>query len=207
MNRREFLRLMGAGITASSVFLGFSTETLDEKLKKGFNEIREYSELPPNEFALILLGEYQKIYLVSGSDYGLNVHKEYVVSTGKNGFGNVAESGKTPTGVHQIKRKIGDNAPIGAVFEHGKITNEIADIYAERSDNLKGLVLTRILELGGMEEKNKTTNIRPIYVHGTNQEWLLGKAVSLGCVRMNNNDIINLYKLVKIGTYLNIIPP
>ncbi|MEL6939041.1 MAG: L,D-transpeptidase [Cyanobacteria bacterium J06598_1] len=36
--------------------------------------------------------------------------------------------------------------------------------------------------------------------HGTNQEDLIGEAVSHGCVRMRNRDIKKLYELVEIGT-------
>jgi lipoprotein-anchoring transpeptidase ErfK/SrfK len=36
-------------------------------------------------------------------------------------------------------------------------------------------------------------------VHGTNQPWTIGKAVSSGCIRMRNEDVIELYDLVKVG--------
>jgi lipoprotein-anchoring transpeptidase ErfK/SrfK len=36
-------------------------------------------------------------------------------------------------------------------------------------------------------------------VHGTNEPWTLGKAVSSGCIRMANDDIIELYNKVRIG--------
>ena len=41
-------------------------------------------------------------------------------------------------------------------------------------------------------------------IHGTNQPWLIGKAVSLGCVRMYNSDVEKMYPNVKIGTPLTI---
>jgi lipoprotein-anchoring transpeptidase ErfK/SrfK len=37
-------------------------------------------------------------------------------------------------------------------------------------------------------------------VHGTNQPWTIGKAVSSGCIRMRNEDVIDLYERVNIGT-------
>ncbi|MEZ5871768.1 MAG: L,D-transpeptidase [Nitratireductor sp.] len=37
-------------------------------------------------------------------------------------------------------------------------------------------------------------------IHGTNQPWSIGKAVSSGCIRMRNEDVIDLYERVKIGT-------
>ncbi len=37
-------------------------------------------------------------------------------------------------------------------------------------------------------------------IHGTTQPWSIGKAVSSGCIRMVNSDVIDLYQRVKIGT-------
>ncbi|MFW5980264.1 MAG: L,D-transpeptidase family protein [Halanaerobiales bacterium] len=43
-------------------------------------------------------------------------------------------------------------------------------------------------------------------IHGTNQPWLIGQAVSLGCVRMYNNDVEILYNKVNVGTPVIIKP-
>jgi lipoprotein-anchoring transpeptidase ErfK/SrfK len=37
-------------------------------------------------------------------------------------------------------------------------------------------------------------------IHGTNQPWTIGRAVSSGCIRMRNKDVISLYGRVKVGT-------
>lgn len=37
-------------------------------------------------------------------------------------------------------------------------------------------------------------------IHGTNEPWTLGKAVSSGCIRMANEDIIELYNKARIGS-------
>ncbi|WP_394688963.1 L,D-transpeptidase [Hoeflea sp.] len=37
-------------------------------------------------------------------------------------------------------------------------------------------------------------------IHGTNQPWTIGKAMSSGCIRMANEDVKHLYDQVKIGT-------
>ncbi|MCU0789761.1 MAG: L,D-transpeptidase [Nitratireductor sp.] len=37
-------------------------------------------------------------------------------------------------------------------------------------------------------------------IHGTNQPWTIGKAVSSGCIRMRNEDVIDLYERVGVGT-------
>ncbi len=41
-------------------------------------------------------------------------------------------------------------------------------------------------------------------IHGTNKPWSIGKAVSNGCIRMNNHDAEELYNLVSIGTQVQI---
>jgi hypothetical protein len=41
----------------------------------------------------------------------------YEVSTAKKGAGNSYSSNQTPVGLHFIKKKIGDNAPIGTLFK------------------------------------------------------------------------------------------
>ena len=42
-------------------------------------------------------------------------------------------------------------------------------------------------------------------VHGTNTPWLIGQAVSHGCVRLRNADILALRKLVRVGTPVKIV--
>ena len=37
-------------------------------------------------------------------------------------------------------------------------------------------------------------------IHGTNQPWSIGSAVSSGCIRMRNEDVVDLYERVKVGT-------
>lgn len=42
-------------------------------------------------------------------------------------------------------------------------------------------------------------------IHGTNAPWLIGQAVSNGCVRMYNEDVECLYDLVEVGTEVQIL--
>jgi len=37
-------------------------------------------------------------------------------------------------------------------------------------------------------------------IHGSNEPWTIGQAVSSGCIRMRNEDVIDLYEKVKVGT-------
>jgi lipoprotein-anchoring transpeptidase ErfK/SrfK len=37
-------------------------------------------------------------------------------------------------------------------------------------------------------------------IHGSNEPWTIGQAVSSGCIRMRNKDVVDLYERVKVGT-------
>jgi lipoprotein-anchoring transpeptidase ErfK/SrfK len=37
-------------------------------------------------------------------------------------------------------------------------------------------------------------------IHGSNEPWTIGHAVSSGCIRMRNEDVVDLYDRVKVGT-------
>jgi lipoprotein-anchoring transpeptidase ErfK/SrfK len=37
-------------------------------------------------------------------------------------------------------------------------------------------------------------------IHGTNEPWTIGHNVSSGCIRMMNQDVVELYELAKVGT-------
>jgi lipoprotein-anchoring transpeptidase ErfK/SrfK len=42
-------------------------------------------------------------------------------------------------------------------------------------------------------------------IHGSNEPWTIGTAVSSGCIRMRNEDVIDLYERVKVGTRVVVI--
>jgi lipoprotein-anchoring transpeptidase ErfK/SrfK len=44
-------------------------------------------------------------------------------------------------------------------------------------------------------------------IHGTNQPEYIGQAISSGCIRMTNEDAIDLYNRVKIGTPVVVLAP
>jgi len=52
-------------------------------------------------------------------------------------------------------------------------------------------------------EGNKDTLYR---IHGTNQPEYIGQAISSGCIRMTNGDVIDLYDHVKQGTTVVVLP-
>ena len=45
----------------------------------------------------------------------------------------------------------------------------------------------------------------PVAIHGTNEPWLIGKAISHGCVRMNDEAVLEVSRLVPAGSPVEII--
>ena len=125
----------------------------------------------------------------------------YPVSTSKYGFGDWPSSRCTPLGELEIAEKIGDNAPLGAVFKDRRRTGEIVLPNAPGRDP----IVTRIIWLRGREPQNANAFGRYIYIHGTPEERNLGLPVSYGCVRMKSEDVIKLYDIVGIGAQVSIV--
>jgi lipoprotein-anchoring transpeptidase ErfK/SrfK len=42
-------------------------------------------------------------------------------------------------------------------------------------------------------------------IHGTNEPWTIGQNVSSGCIRMMNDDVIDLYERVRIGANVTVL--
>jgi uncharacterized protein YcfL len=139
-------------------------------------------------------------YIVKGT-----VSKKYNISYSYYGTGSEANSLKTPLGKHEIYKKIGNELPINAILK-GRVWNgAIADIIEGPIDTDYDHVTSRILWLDGLEEgKNKGNGVdsrnRYIYIHGTAEEGLIGKPASDGCIRMYNNEVIELFELVSEKT-------
>lgn len=137
------------------------------------------------------------------------VLKTYQVSTAANGAGEAVDSFQTPRGKHVIRAKIGDGEPEGAVFRARRSTGEIYSAELSREHPDRDWVLTRILWLSGTEAgKNRLGSVdsmrRYIYIHGTPYSDKLGEPASLGCIRMGNADVVELFDLVPLGTLVDI---
>lgn len=129
--------------------------------------------------------------------------KSYLVSTGKNGLGEQTGSGCTPRGWHRIYAKIGMEAAVDSVFVARQWTGEIYTAELARQFPERDWILTRILQLDGLEEgRNKGGEVdslqRFIYIHGTPDTSELGKPGSHGCIRMGNADVIELANWIAI---------
>ena len=152
---------------------------------------------PDTQHQIVVSTREQKLALI---DRG-NVLAIYPVSTSKFGLGDRRGSRYTPLGKMQIAKKIGDNAPPGAVFKDRLRTGEIVAVDSPGRDP----IVTRILWLRGMEAQNANAFSRDIYIHGTPEERRIGTPASYGCIRMRSSDIIQLYDIVGPGAAVTIV--
>jgi len=148
----------------------------------------------------------QKLFLIKND----LIYKTYLISSSKYGIGNESGSHKTPIGLHQVNKKIGENTPIFGRMIGRKYYGNIAEIYHDTTQSKTDDITSRILWLKGMEKGiNKGDGIdsyeRYIYIHGTSEEGRIGHPNSNGCIRMLNKDIINLYNNVEVGTLVLIL--
>ena len=130
-----------------------------------------------------------------------NLMAIYPVSTSKFGLGDWRGSRFTPLGKLEIAKKVGDNAPPGAVFKDRQRTGEVVLANSPGRDP----IVTRILWLRGLEARNANAFSRDIYIHGTPEEWKIGLPASYGCIRMRSSDIIRLYDIVGVGAGVTIV--
>jgi L,D-transpeptidase YbiS len=125
--------------------------------------------------------------------------RSYPVSTSRFGIGTEEGSMKTPTGRFRVAEKIGGGLPSDSVFQ-SRVPLRPGDPLPPTED----LVMSRILWLDGLDEHNVNTRDRFIYIHGTKHEDKIGNPASHGCVRMRNEDVVELFDLVDEGAHVTI---
>lgn len=135
--------------------------------------------------------------------------KTYPVSTAKNGAGEKNGSLCTPRGRHIVRAKIGAGQPPNTVFVRRRPTGETWTPELDAQFPGRDWILTRILWLSGREPgKNRLGELdtmrRYIYLHGSPERVEMGKPGSIGCVRMRNRDIMELFDLVPAYTQVEI---
>jgi len=144
-------------------------------------EVRYVTDEKPG--TIIINTRRRYLYLVLGNDRA----KRYGIGVGRQGF--------QWSGVAYIGRK--------AEWPDWYPPKEMI----EREKKLYGRTLPEKMKGG----PNNPLGARALYlykngrdtlyrIHGTNQPWTIGRAVSSGCIRMRNEDVIDLYKRVKVGT-------
>lgn len=135
--------------------------------------------------------------------------KTYPVSTALAGAGEQSGSYQTPRGRHLVRAKIGDGAPLNAVFVGRRPTGEIWTPEFAAQHPGRDWVLTRILWLSGCEPGRNRLGVcdtmrRYIYIHGTADTAPMSKPASHGCIRMRNADIIELFDRVPVYSVVDI---
>lgn len=145
-------------------------------------EIVDYSGPHGPNTIIVDTGERRLYYTLPGGKavkYGVGVGREGFTWAGTNQITRKAEwPGWTPP-PQMIKREAREGRILPAFMEGGP-------------DNPLG---ARALYIG-------STLYR---IHGTNQPWTIGQAMSSGCIRMANEDVIHLYDQVNVGTRVVVI--
>ena len=130
--------------------------------------------------------------------------RQYLISSSRYGAGEQNGSFRTPRGRHIIRAKIGKGQAENAVFVKRRPTGEIYTPELGARYPTRDWILTRILWLSGLERGiNRLGDVdtmrRYIYIHGTPDETKVGAPGSIGCVRMHNKDLLDLFEVVSAG--------
>ena len=172
---------------------------LDESIKI-FDE--KYPSVLADEYLLVSPKDQKLLYISNKK-----VKISYSISTSKYGLGCLNDSFKTPIGLHSIVEKIGDKMPIFTIFKGRRTINNnltLQDLYKDMKTyneyfkNQEDIITSRILRLKGEEHGINLGNdvdsfCRYIYIHGTAHEDLIGSKASHGCIRMSNQDVMDLF--------------
>ena len=163
----------------------------------------------PNQHGIVVDLNTSTLHVYRCHLAGLEPLYEAPVSYSKAEPSTQNESFGTPLGWHRICRKIGDGYPVGAQFKYRKWTGWIIP----QSMEDRGVVLTRILQLVGLEW-GKNLGIDPetqvvcdsyqrtIYIHGTNRDALVPQRITRGCLCLKTNDLLNVFNIVRPGDWV-----
>ena len=188
--RRPFLALLlSAAMTAHAI--------PDSDLTSLFAKAVGYG-LPESGILLVVDVSEQVLAVVDAGKAG----ESLLVSTAIAGTGNQEGSNQTPLGWHRVEERIGDGEPRGRVFRSRIPQPELLSGDELTAPVSGDYVLTRILWLRGLQPGLNAgpgidSHERCIYLHGTNQEQLLGIPASHGCIRLSNDDVIALFNRIR----------
>ncbi|MDD9910450.1 MAG: L,D-transpeptidase [Ahrensia sp.] len=125
----------------------------------------------------------RRLYLITAPGQA----RRYAVGVGKPGF--------EWAGTHRVSRKAEWPSwrPPASMIARERKKGRILPTYMPGGvDNPMG---ARALYLGSSLYR----------IHGTNQAWSIGQAVSSGCIRMRNEDVMDLYDRVPVGARVKVI--
>jgi lipoprotein-anchoring transpeptidase ErfK/SrfK len=192
------------------ILLGFSPKEDGSMEEPIVDFLREYLQIKYRgvsfENFIYVAAKRQQLFLIHGN----KVVERYTISTALNGIGGQSGSFKTPPGLHKVAEKIGEGLETNTIIKYKVSTESQAEVVKEARSTELDHITSRIMHLRGMEA---TVNLgegcdsytRGIFIHGTHEEGLLGTAASKGCVRMANEDIIDLFNRVEVGTFVVIL--
>ena len=132
------------------------------------------------------------------------------MSSAAGGTGEQFGSYQTPRGKHLVRAKIGKGAAFNTVFVGRRATGEIYSSELARAHPGRDWILTRILWLSGLETGfNRLGKVdtmrRYVYIHGSPDHYEMGIPGSIGCMRMHNRHIVELFDLVPVYAPVEII--
>lgn len=133
------------------------------------------TQLPPGSI-LIRTGARRLYFILPGGEA-----IEYHVGVGREGF--------TWSGADSISRKAewpGWRPPSEMIARQRRKGHDLPAYVPGGPDNPLG---ARAIYIGDTAYR----------IHGTNQPWSIGQAVSSGCIRMINDEVIDLYARVQVG--------
>jgi hypothetical protein len=155
----------------------------------------------PDDYLIKISIDQQRLQLLEQDRVVMDVS----VSTAANGPGEIRHSECTPRGWHKVRAKIGAGCAPNTVFVGRRPTGEIYSPALKEAEPARDWMLTRILWLSGMEPgRNRLGEVdsmrRFIYIHGCPGEDVMGVPSSHGCVKMRNEEVMELFELVPVGT-------
>ena len=127
----------------------------------------------------------RRLYLVLGNGQALR----YGIGVGRDGF--------RWSGVHRITAK----KEWPAWTPPAQMLRRRPDLPRHMAGGIENPLGARAIYL---YEGNKDTLYR---IHGTNQPEYIGASISSGCIRLTNEDAIDLYNRVKVGTIVVVLDP
>jgi lipoprotein-anchoring transpeptidase ErfK/SrfK len=166
---------MGDGQAAVKSAPSFLEELFKPKDAMQHQTVAFASSLPPGSID-IRTGE-RRLYYILGSGQAILYH----VGVGREGF--------AWSGTNHVSRKAewpDWHPPQEMIVREAENGHQIPDYMPGGIDNPLG---ARAIYIGDTQYR----------IHGTTQPWSIGQAMSSGCIRMMNEEVIDLYNRVAIG--------
>jgi lipoprotein-anchoring transpeptidase ErfK/SrfK len=170
---REAFQVLGGMDDGNDQAVAYQPLDVPESMRS--QTIAFQSPLPPGSI-LVKTGSRRLYYILENGQA-----IEYKVGVGREGF--------TWSGANNVSRKAewpDWRPPQEMIVRERKKGRNLPDFMAGGPNNPLG---ARAIYIGDTQFR----------IHGTTQPWSIGKAVSSGCIRMMNEEVIDLYERVKIG--------